>query len=313
MSETPQRSPHASTPTRCLIIRNPAARRQLKPAQVEAAVNIARQAGWDVTIAVTSGPNDAKRLAREAVEQGIDVIVVNGGDGTINEAINGMAHSESALGVLAGGTANVWAKESRTGKDPVKAMRTIVRGERRRVDLGRAGDRYFLLMAGVGLDAAIIPNVNPALKRRLGAAAYLVAGAVTSFRYRTSRTVMSVDGNEVTQNVYWMLAGNTRSYGGMLNITRHARIDDGRLDVVLMKRGGAWQLALAAIRLVTGRIERSPNVDTFRAAAVDICTAGLPLQLDGEACGHTPTRLESVPGALTVIVPSGFQSPLVKS
>ncbi|HXK33956.1 MAG TPA: diacylglycerol kinase family protein, partial [Dehalococcoidia bacterium] len=91
----------APAPVRCLIIRNPAARRQLKPAQLEAAAGIARRAGWDVTIAVTEAPGHATELAREAAKQGVDVIVVNGGDGTINEAVNGMAGTDAALGVLA--------------------------------------------------------------------------------------------------------------------------------------------------------------------------------------------------------------------
>lgn len=300
----------APAPVRCLIIRNPAARRQLKPAQLEAAAGIARRAGWDVTIAVTEAPGHATELAREAAKQGVEVIVVNGGDGTINEAVNGMAGTEAALGVLAGGTANVWAKESRAGRDPRKAMRAIVSGERRRVDVGRAGDRYFLLMAGVGFDAAIIPAVGPRLKRRLGAAAYVLAGIKTVFRYRGRRVALRIDDEAQEREVYWLLAGNTRSYGGIVDITHRAVMTDGLLDVGIMARGGIWRLGIDFVRLLLRRHDRSPNITFVRTRAVDIETPGIPVQVDGEPLCETPLRIEAVPAALTVMVPRGARLPL---
>ena len=106
-----------------------------------------------MSVAVTERAGHATEIARDAAARGVDVIVVNGGDGTINEAINGIAGTATALATLRGGTANVWAGEIGMDRDPVKAMRQIVRGERRRIDLGRADGRCFLLMAGVGFDA----------------------------------------------------------------------------------------------------------------------------------------------------------------
>src|SRR5688572_2908789 len=96
---------------RCLIVRNPASRRQLNPAQLEAAVGMLRAEGWDVTTSITDHAGHATDVAREAAAQLIDVVVANGGDGTINEVINGLAGTDTALAVLPGGTANVWAKE----------------------------------------------------------------------------------------------------------------------------------------------------------------------------------------------------------
>ena len=265
---------------------------------------------------------------------------MNGGDGTINEVVNGLAKSETALAVLPGGTANVWAKEARVPKDPAKAMRVVLDGEPRRVDLGVANGRYFLLMAGVGLDAAIIPRVNPWLKRRAGALAYILAGVPTMIRTKPWQTTLHVaqpaavrraivDGSQpppaghsptentalvveppeemlppIEMRMYWMLAGNTRNYGGLVNITHHALIDDGLLDVAIMRRGGL-HLIPDGIRVLLGRHERSPNVVYTRTSTLAIETPDIPVQLDGDYCMDTPLILTTAPQALTVLLPKG--------
>ena len=386
---------------RCSIIRNPASRRQAKPARLEAAIEILRDAGWTVTVTTTSHAGQATQLAREAAANNTDVVIANGGDGTINEIVNGLAGSNTALAVIPGGTANVWAHESRIPKDPAKAVRIVLEGDRRRVDLGVANGRYFLLMAGIGLDAAIIPRVNPWLKRRTGALAYILTGLLTALRTKPwpARVVMtgvpdvaqspleesparpavqSSDTNpEVDRppapadipatsdqrpatsdqppapsdqrpttsdqrpttsdqrpatsdqrpatsdhppppndqrpspntTIYWMLAGNTRNYGGLVDITDNARIDDGLLDAVIMHRGGLHLLP-DAVRLLIHRLRRSPNITYTRARDITIHTPGIPVQLDGERCLQTPLHLTIAPAALTVIVPGDLDSPL---
>lgn len=343
---------------RCLIIRNPTSRRQLKPAQLDAAVGILRTAGWDATVSVTERAGHAAEVAREAAAQLIDVVVVNGGDGTINEAVNGLAGTDTALAVLPGGTANVWAKEARIPKDPAKAMRVVLGGERRRIDLGVANGRYFLLMAGVGLDAAIIPRVNPRLKRRAGALAYILAGIVTAIRTKPWDTRLMIDpgppgqplpeelpgtprktgdspamlrpattderpatGDQrpaatstgdprpadippITTPLYWLIAGNTRNYGGLVDITHRARTDDALLDLALMRRGGL-HLIPDGIRVLLRRHERSPNVLYTQSPQLAIETPGIPVQVDGERCMETPLLLTAAPQALTVMLPKG--------
>jgi diacylglycerol kinase family enzyme len=213
------------------------------------------------------------------------------------------------VAVLRGGTANVWAKESRTPKDPVKAMRVIVSGERRRIDLGVANGRYFLLMCGVGLDAEIVARVGSRMKRRLGALAYLIAGVKAVVTMKAWRTNVEIDGARET-SLYWLLAGNTRSYGGTVEITHRAVADDGMLDIALMRRGGVLRVLADGARVLLRRHERSSNVLSCRTHTLAIDAPGIPIQLDGEACGETPLRIEVAALALNVIVPAEVRSPL---
>lgn len=298
--------------TTCLVIRNPTSRRTLDDRRLGAALDVARAAGWDVSVAATERAEHATDLARAAAARGIDVIVVNGGDGTINEVINGIAGTATALATLRGGTANVWAGEIRMDRDPAKAMRQIVRGERRRIDLGRANGRCFLLMAGIGFDAELVPSVGARLKRWIGPFAYILSGAVAVFRTKERRVRVRIDGVTAEMRTHWMLVSNTRSYGGITNIMFRAEADDGLFDVGVMHRGGPWRFVVDGIRVLRKRHERSPNIDYVKARLVEIETPGVPVQLDGERWGATPMRFEVWPRALTVIVPPGLETPLFR-
>jgi diacylglycerol kinase family enzyme len=188
-------------------------------------------------------------------------------------------------------------------------MRGIVSGRRRRIDLGVANGRYFLLMCGVGLDAAVVSRVGVGLKQRLGAAAYVITGARAIFGMKGWRGDVTIDGAP-EPDLTWLLAGNTRSYGGLVQITNRAIIDDGVLDVVLMRRGGVRRVIVDGVRVLLKRHEGSANVAYTRDHTVEIATPGIPYQLDGESCGETPVRIEVAPRALNVIVPAELRSPL---
>lgn len=298
---------------RCVLINNPVSRHSLTDDRLEAVLRIAREAGWDVTCTATQYRGHATEIARVHADDAADVVLVAGGDGTINEAVNGMMASSrrAALAVLPGGTANVWAKETHMPKRPEAAMRAIITGQPRQVDLGRAGERYFLLMAGVGFDAEIVPRVSTRMKRWLGAAAYIVKGAPAAFRADTPEARYQLDGAVRKSPLFWMLIGNTRSYGGLIDISYRARADDGVLDVCMMYRGGVWRLLADGARLLRKRHDRSPNVDYICCRSVDVFTPGLPVQIDGEYAGKTPLRIDVAPLALTVIVPTGLRTPLL--
>jgi YegS/Rv2252/BmrU family lipid kinase len=293
-----------------MVVRNPASRGRLDAAALAQAIEVLRRGGWDVTVVETEREGHAIDIARDAAARGVDVVVANGGDGTVNEVVNGIAGTDTALAVLPGGTANVWAGEIGVSKKPAEAMRSALHGERRRVDLGVANGRYFLLMASVGFDAMIIPRVSPVWKRRIGAASYILLGARAIFDSKHWHADVRIDGVTSHRDVYWLLAGNTRSYGGITDIMFRAVADDGLFDVGIMHRGGLRRMIADGIRVLRKKHEDSANIDYVRARVVEVLTPGIAVQADGEAWGETPVRFEVAPLALHVIVPRGLRSPL---
>jgi diacylglycerol kinase (ATP) len=306
---------------RALFIVNPAARRAPPLARLEDAASRLRAAGWETSLQVTEAKGHATELARQAASDGWDAAVACGGDGTVNEVINGIAGTATALAVVPGGTANVWAKEVRLPRDPLKAAEVMLSAERRRVDLGLAlGEpeggsdtikRYFLLMAGIGLDGHVLSAVPEEMKRRLGAVTYVISGLREALRYPSQPASVRLDGEEMRLDLSWMLVGNTRSYGGVVNVTHDALADDGLLDVCAIE-GHGWRRVIACgLRILARRLHGAPGVVWRRVRAVELPPAPfLPVQVDGDYLGRTPMRFTVEPQALTVLVPRGLKSPL---
>ena len=294
---------------RALLILNPAARRAPPADRLRAAIDAVD--GWQGSLRLTEGPRHATELAREAAVGGFDAVVACGGDGTVNEVANGLAGSEAALAVVRGGTANVWAKELRLPRKPEEAVRLVADGETRTVDLGRAGDRYFLLMAGVGFDAEIVQAAGRS-KRRLGAAAYLLHGLRIGLRYRATKAELTANGEPLANQLYWLLFANTRSYAGLLNITDRARLDDGRLDLCLLTKGGLLRLGWLLPWVLLRRHHSRAGVIYRQLESLDVRTPGLPVQVDGEYLGETPLRFGVAPAALRIVVPRGLRSELFR-
>ncbi len=299
---------------RALLVVNPVARGLPPLRQIQEAAEWLRMRGWDVTLETTAAPGDATRLAHNAAASAPTVVVACGGDGTIHEVVNGLAGSEAVLAAIPGGTANVWAKDARLPRDPLEAARIIDEGCCRRLDLGliewdaRGGEadrRYFLLMAGVGLDAHIVARVNKGWKRRLGAASYVLAGARESLVYRSQPVELVIDGRErLDLRLGWLLAGNTRCYGGVTRITSRAQADDGLLDLLVFPGYDLLRAAGYGLAILAGRHHGAPGVRYRQVAEVEVTgRAPLPVQADGEFLGHTPLRLRVVPGALQTLLP----------
>ncbi len=293
---------------RGLLIANPAARGAPPIERLRAAID--GIPGWDVSLETTKAAGHATELARSAVERGCDAVIASGGDGTVNEVANGLARSDTALAVIRSGTANVWAKEARLPRDPAAAAQLLADGETRTIDLGRAGDRYFVNVAGIGFDAAIVQEVSGGLKRRLGATAYVLHGLRRMLSYRAAPAECLADGKPFADELYWLLLGNTRSYAGVLDIAYRAVADDGRLDAYLLRRGGPLRLLWLVPSVLFRRHDRGKNMLYRQIESLDLREPGLPVHVDGEYIGETPMRFQVAPGALRVIVPRGLRNPL---
>ncbi len=188
--------------------------------------------GFAVDERPTTGPGSATELAASAAGEGFDVVCVLGGDGTVNEALNGLAGGEVPLAIIPTGTVNVLAMELGIPLDPPDAVRVVGRGTESWIDLGLAGERYFGLMAGIGMDAAVVASLNPTLKKALKEAAFAVHGVATYLTHDEPLFRLTSDEREVEG--YFAVFGNAANYGGAFGITPLADMRDGLLDVCVL-------------------------------------------------------------------------------
>jgi YegS/Rv2252/BmrU family lipid kinase len=281
--------------------------------ELDAAASVWRAAGWSVTLEPTRAAGDGIRLGRLAGERGYNLVVAAGGDGTINEVINGIAGSTTALAPLPLGTMNVWARELRLPLQPRAAAEALLDWQVRPIDLGRAGERYFLLMAGIGFDAAITAGVKAGEKRRLGALAYVLRGVQQALSLRGARVRLIIDGRPIKGRVLQVVIGNTQLYGGLVKITDRAVIDDGLLDVCVLKGENGLSAVWRLISILGRRHAYDPEVAYYRARSVRIAARPrLPVQVDGDPIGETPMSFEVAPGALYALLPRDLPDDLVQ-
>ena len=234
-------------------------------------------------------------------------MLVLGGDGTVNEVVQGLVHSNVPLGVLPGGTANVLAMELGLGSRPEAAARRLAGFEPRPVALGRItgsfGSRYFLLMAGAGLDANIVYEVSAGLKNAAGKLAYWVAGFSRFFKRVEQldvRVVTTID-NQV-HRCGFALVSRVRNYGGDLEIASGASLHDDHFEVVLFEGSNPLRYAWYMLNVAAKRVQRIRGVRVLQAHRVEILTQA-PVQIDGEYLGRQPVSIEIVPGALHLLLP----------
>ena len=246
-------------------------------------------------------------MARQAIAEGADLILVLGGDGTVNEVLQGMVFSGVPLGVLPGGTANCLAMELGLGSRIEKAAERLVSSEPVKIMLGRvtgskSGARYFLLMCGSGLDAAIVYEVSAGLKAAAGKLAYWVAG-LAQFRRNVAGMRLRVGGETIACG--FALVSRIRNYGGDMEIASGASLRRRDFEVVVFEGANplryAWYMLGVAIR----QVQKLGGVKTRRATSVEILTPA-PSQVDGEYYGHEPLKIEAVQDALTLLVPPNY-------
>ena len=295
------------------LIHNPAAGSRSRAADLATVRALLRTHGWALRMEATTGPATATALARDAVERGDDVVIVAGGDGTINEVIQALAGTTVALGVLPLGTVNVWAREIGLPVPfhPVAAAETLADGACRSIDLGHAGERFFLLMAGTGFDGAVTGLVEPRLKRAMGRWAYVVTAARLALRYGGAAATLEMEGGTMRCQLLLAVVGNTRLYAGRFPLTASALADDGLLDVVVFPGRRLWQVVPRLLAMLVRRAPVGPRALYYRTPRLRITAdEPLPVQADGDYIGTTPMDFSVARSALRVIVPRGARTPL---
>jgi YegS/Rv2252/BmrU family lipid kinase len=294
-------------PRSALLILNPKAGLRARPETLDRLLAVAAHLGWHIDVRETHARGDATRLAADAARAGLPIVLVAGGDGTLNEVVQGLAGTETAVGAIPLGTMNVWVRELGLPLEPAETLRELLLGQVRRIDLGRLNDRYFLLMAGLGFDAAAMHAVEGQPKRRFGPVAVLAAGAVMALGSRGSRLRVRADGRTFATNALLVTIGNTRLWAGADQITHHATAADGLLDVCIFPGRSLLTKLRHLVLVVIGRHDNDPEVEYFQVRELHVAARpALQVQLDGEPVGTTPIRVEVVPGALRVLAGTGL-------
>lgn len=256
----------------------------------------------------TTGPGTASRIAQEALLTDPDLILVAGGDGTINEVANGMVFSNVPLGILPAGTANVLATELGIGTRAEPAARRIREWAPERISVGlvhtHLGSRHFLMMAGVGLDAHIVYELNPRMKASLGKVAYWLGGFS-----RVGRPVAQFDAtlNGTTLRAGFVLASRVKNYGGDLTIARNASLLEHDFEVVVFEGRNTFRYLTYFLGVLTGTLPNFGGITIERARRFEVNGPDdqrVYVQVDGEFAGRLPARIEIVESALTLLMPA---------
>jgi YegS/Rv2252/BmrU family lipid kinase len=263
-------------------------------------------AGLDVLWLETTREDPGQGQTAKAVAEGVELVMAQGGDGTVMACVTGLAGTGVPLAVLPGGTGNLLATNFDIPADLEGAVEVALDGDRVRLDVAAMDDDRFVVMGGVGFDAAMLRDADPRLKERLGAVAYVLSG-LKHVRRRPTRFRLGLDDRPpVERTGQGVLVGNLGRLQGGLPVMPDARPDDGLLDVaVLQTRTLLDWLALAA-RVLLRRRRKDPQLETFQARRVEVsCDRPQPVERDGDPLDTPRDHLviEVVPSALTLCVP----------
>jgi YegS/Rv2252/BmrU family lipid kinase len=256
--------------------------------------------GWEVSIRAKQRGGHATILAREAVEEGCDVVVACGGDGTVGEVIDGAVGTGVAVGVLPGGTANLWAHELGVSMMLERAALQLVQSRRKRTDLGHVSvngivKRHFLLMAGMGIDASVLEELNKDLKGRVGILAYVPAIGRALQHATPFQTRIGLDAERWEGSATQIVVGNTRLYAAVTSVTPDAVVDDGLLDACIFTPGGPVATTAELASLIFRKRPNRSVATTTRVHRLIVRTnAIVPLQTDGGRVKQT--RIQPVNG-----------------
>ena len=291
-------------PSRVAVVFNPATGGGEGDERKRDTLEALEGAGVEVLWLETTPEDPGQGLTAKAVAEGVELVMAQGGDGTVMACVTGLAGTEVPLAVLPGGTGNLLATNFDIPSDLEGAVEVALEGDRVRLDVAAMDDDRFVVMGGIGFDAAMLRDADPRLKERLGAVAYVLSG-FKHLRRRVTRFRLRLDDLTLERTGQGVLIGNLGRLQGGLPVMPDARPDDGLLDVaVLQTRTVLDWLALAA-RVLLRRRRKDPQLELFQARRVEIhCDTPQPVERDGDpADDRDRLVVEVVPGALTLCVP----------
>ena len=262
------------------------------------------RAGLEVLWLETTKEDPGQGLTAKAVAEGVGLVMAHGGDGTVMACVTGLAGTEVPLAVLPGGTGNLLATNFDVPADLEGAVEVGLDGDRVRLDVAAMDEDRFVVMGGIGFDAAMLRDADPRLKEHLGAVAYVLSG-FKHLRRRATRFRLQLDDRRIDRTGQGVLVGNLGRLQGGLPVMPDARPDDGLLDVAVLRTHTLLDWLALAVRVLLRR-RRDPQLELFQARRVEIgCERPQPVERDGDPLDTPRDHLviEVVPKALTLCVP----------
>ena len=264
---------------------------------------MANKRGQEACIYITEGPGDAAKKAAAAVSEGCKVVVAVGGDGTVNEVVNGIAESGVVMGVIPTGSGNDFARTLGIPLDFEGALECVLQGVTRAVDVGLINGKRFVNVASVGFDSQVLLETYKIKKRIRGALAYPLGVLKTLAGYRPFDIEIETAETTIRKQALLVAVANGVYYGGGMKIAPEAVADDGLFDVCLVEDMPRFRILRLFPTIYSGRHISRPEVEYFRTGRIKIKCEGGYINSDGEIIGSCPVEMVIQPGSITVIVP----------
>jgi YegS/Rv2252/BmrU family lipid kinase len=286
-----------------LLIGNPIAGRGKSSRLIHQCVLELRQRGYRIETFFTRSAGDANRRAR-CIEPEFSTLIVAGGDGTLNEVLNGLPDpSGIPIALLPTGTANILAHDLALPNRPEAVAQAIEQGGVQWLDMGLVGGHRFLMLVSAGIDAMVTEAVRRRRGQSFGYAGYVLPVLRVLLRYRVPQLRVTVDEQASFRGAF-VIVSNTRNYGGIFTFADRARCDSGHFDVCIFPKGTVLGLSTYYLAALRGRVSRRTEVNYLTGRRIRIeSKEPVPVQVDGDAFGTTPVCVELMPSAVPVFVP----------
>ena len=268
------------------------------------AVECLKKLGFDL---IDESPEKPQQLYEVIIrhQHKVDLVIIGGGDGTLNAAVDALVETQLPLGIIPLGTANDLARTLEIPNSLPEACKIIANNHVRRIDLGCVNGKHFFNVASCGLSVKITQRLTKQVKRRWGILAYAITALQVIWESRPFRAEININGTSMAVKTVQIAVGNGRYYGGGMAVVHHATIDDQKLDLYSMEIKHWWQIIPLLPAMRTGRHVFSRHVRTVSGQEIEIHThKPRPINTDGEITTYTPAHFRVIPSALAVFVPS---------
>ncbi|MBU9713636.1 diacylglycerol kinase [Evansella tamaricis] len=292
---------------RARLIYNPSSGREQMKKNLPYILDRLEKVGFETSAHATTGKDCAKRAAKQATERGFDLVIAAGGDGTINEVVNGIAEQEKrpSLGVIPAGTTNDFARALHIPRDITEACDVLCNGRLQNVDVGKVGQDYFINIAGAGTLTELTYEVPSRLKTMIGQVAYYVKGFEKLPSIRPSHVTIEYDGKKFEGEIMLFLVSNTNSVGGFEKLAPKAYLDDGLFDLLILKKTNLADAVRVVTNALRGEHIHDDRVLYIQASHIIVHSEqDLHLNLDGEYGGKLPGEFSNLHNHINVIVPN---------